>query len=170
MREEFKSVNNQVRIENLAVYLLGQPIRHMYRYPGEKTPSIRIYSQTNSFFDFGRSVGGDPVRLWSHIRHVDNWVALQEIRGLYGLSDEPDKKNIRERIRQQEKEREAAKQAELERKKCWRDEVDFWKKISAACENIMKESVPFSDNWCWAVNQRQLAEYRLDDLCGLLRG
>lgn len=168
MREEFQSVNNQVRIENLAVHLLGQPIRHMYRYPGEKTPSIRIYSQTNSFFDFGRAVGGDPVRLWSHIRHVDNWVALQEIRSLYGLSDEPDRENIKERIRQQEKAQESAKQAEEERKERWRNEVSFWKKISAACENIIQQSEPLSDAWCFAINERQFANYKLDCLCGLI--
>lgn len=170
MKEDFENLKQQVDVQDLATLLLGQPIRQMYRYPGEKTPSIKLYPQTQTFYDFGRGVGGDCVRLWSHVHQCDSWAALKAIRNLYGLSEEPDRGNIKERIRQQEKDREAAKQAEAERKEHWRSEVDFWKKISESCENIVKESEAFSDNWCWAVNERQLAECRLDDLCGLLRG
>ncbi len=168
MREDFENVKSQVDIQDLATMLLGQPIRQMYRYPGEKTPSIKIYARTQSFFDFGRSVGGDCVRLWSHVHQCDSWTALKAIRNLYGLSDEPDRENIKQRIRQQERDRRIAKQAEEERKEHWRSEVDFWKKISEACENIIRQSKPFSDSWCWAVNERQLAECRLDILCGVL--
>ena len=48
----------------------------MYIYPGEKTASIRIYAETQSFYDFGRCTGGDVIRLWSHVRDVDSWTAL----------------------------------------------------------------------------------------------
>lgn len=167
MKEDFESVKAQVRIEDLAVYLLGQPIRKMFRYPGERTASIKIYLQTQSFYDFGRGTGGDAIRLWSYIRYVDNWTAMQEIKCLYGLESEPDK-NIKERIRQQEKTREAVKRAEMERKATWRDEVDFWKKVSESCGNIIQKSEPFSDKWCWAINEKQTADYRLGSLCGLL--
>lgn len=50
----------------------------MYIYPGEKTASIRIYAETQSFYDFGRCTGGDVIRLWSHVRDVDSWTALYE--------------------------------------------------------------------------------------------
>ena len=79
MKENFEIIKAQVDIKNLAVYLLGGPERGMFKYPGEKTASIKIYSQTNSFFDFGRGVGGDCIKLWSHIRHCDSWTALQEV-------------------------------------------------------------------------------------------
>lgn len=170
MREDFENVKSQVDIQDLATMLLGQPIRQMYRYPGEKTPSIKIYARTQSFFDFGRSVGGDCIKLWSHVHRCDSWTALKQIRALYGIEDVQDRENIRERIRQQERDREAAKQAEEERKEHWRGDVDFWKKISGACECVIECSEVFSDDWCWAINQRQLAEYRLDGLCGVLRG
>lgn len=169
MREDFENVKQRVDIRNLATMLLGQPIRQMYRYPGERTGSVKIYPQTQTFYDFGRGVGGDCIRLWAYIRHVDNWTALKEIKALYGLSYELDQ-NIKQCIRQQEKAREAARWAEEERKAAWRSEVDFWKKISESCDMIIRRSAEFSDEWCWAINQRQLAAYRLDDLCGLVRG
>ena len=49
MKENFEIIKAQVDIKNLAVYLLGGPERGMFKYPGEKTASIKIYSQTNSF-------------------------------------------------------------------------------------------------------------------------
>lgn len=167
MKEDFETVKSIVRIEDLATHLLGDSVRGMYRYPGEKTPSIKIYAGTQSFYDFGRATGGDCIKLWGHVRQCDSWTALKAIRNLYGLSDEPDRENIKERIRQQERAREAAKRAEEERREHWRNEVSFWKKISATCENIIQQSEPLSDAWCFAVNERQVAEYKLDSLCGL---
>lgn len=168
MHEDFQEINGLIKIEDEAHYLLGEPVRGMYRYPDERTPSVKIYNQTNTFYDYGRGIGGDCIRLWAYIRHVDNWTALKEIKALYGLSYELDRENIKQCIWQQEKEREAARQAENERKVAWRNEVDFWKKISESCDMIIRRSAEFSDEWCWAINQRQLAAYRLDDLCGLV--
>lgn len=116
MKEDFEDIKGQVRIEDVARHLLGEPVRGMFYYPGERTPSIKIYKSSNSFYDFGRSTGGDCIRLWSYIHHVNNWAALQEIKSLYGIGNEPDRENIKERIQQQEKAREAAKKAEMERK------------------------------------------------------
>ena len=102
MKENFEIIKAQVDIKNLAVYLLGGPERGMFKYPGEKTASIKIYSQTNSFFDFGRGVGGDCIKLWSHIRHCDSWTALQEVAIVFGISTtltEADKENIIAKIK-----------------------------------------------------------------------
>lgn len=169
MKKDFENVKNAVRIEDVARHLLGEPVREMYRHPNEKSASIKIYGKTQSFFDFGRVVGGDCIRLWSHVCRCDSWTALKAIQSLYGLSDEPDRENIKQRIRRQEKAQEAAKQAEAERREAWRSEVDFWKRIFNACEKAIRETRPLSKNWCWAVNQRQIADYRLDDLFGIHR-
>lgn len=168
MKEDFENVKSQVDIQDLATMLLGQPIRQMYRYPDERTGSIKIYPRTQTFYDFGRGFGGDCIKLWSYIHRCDSWTALKQIRALYGIEDAQDRENIKERIRQQEKERENAKRAEAERKVAWRNELSFWKKISVACENIIKQSEAFSEPWCWAINERQIAEYKLDSLCGLI--
>lgn len=167
MKKDFEAVKSIVLIEDIARYLLGDSVRGMYRYPGEKTPSIKIYAGTQSFYDFGRATGGDCIKLWSRVRQCDSWTALKAIRNLYGLSDEPDRENIKERIRQQERAREAAKQAENKRKADWRSEVDFWKKILESCNAIIRRSAEFSDEWTYCMNLRQIVDYRLDYLCGI---
>lgn len=81
MKEDFENIKSQIRIEDVAGYLLGTA-KGMYRYPGERTGSVKVYPMTQSFYDFGRGCGGDSVKLWSHVRGVDSWVALKEIRQL----------------------------------------------------------------------------------------
>ena len=70
MKENFEIIKVQVCIESVAKYLLGQPVHGLYRFPGERTPSIKLYPKTQSFYDFGRNTGGDCIRLWSHIKGV----------------------------------------------------------------------------------------------------
>lgn len=127
MKENFEKIKEQVRIEDLAQYLLGCPVHGMYRYPGERTPSIKMYPATNSFYDFGRGAGGDCVRLWSHVKGCDSWTALREIAALYGISatlNETDKENIVAKIKRQEKAQEKRRQAERREQKQWVMQVD----------------------------------------------
>lgn len=63
MKADFELVKQKIRIEDIANYLLDEPILGMYRFPQERTASIKIYPQTQSFFDFGRGCGGDAIRL-----------------------------------------------------------------------------------------------------------
>lgn len=81
----------------MARYLLEKQ-GHLYKFPSERTASIRIYSATQSFYDFGRGCGGDVIRLWSHVRGVDSWTALKQIRECFGLNT-PDKAHSRDLIR-----------------------------------------------------------------------
>lgn len=167
MKEDFEEIRAQIYIEDIARRLLGEPDRGMFRFPGERTPSIKIYPNTNSFFDFGRGIGGDAVKLWVHVQCCDSWTALKEIRVLYGIKDTPDRENIRSRIKQQEKELEAAEQKKKEQQSAWRNEVDFWKKVSSDFGHFVQKSEPLSDEWCIGINRKQIAEYRLDYLCGI---
>jgi len=167
MKADFELVKQKIRIEDIANYLLDEPILGMYRFPQERTASIKIYPQTQSFFDFGRGCGGDVVRLWSHVCQVDSWTALNEIKTLYGISDMPDRENIRQRIRQQEQANEAARKAKKRHTVAWRRKVDTCKRRIEALDIIQQRAEPFSDAWCMAVNQKQMEEYRLDTLCGI---
>lgn len=169
MKEDFEDIRTRVCIEDVARHLLGEPIKGMFKFPGERTPSIKIYLETGSFYDFGRGGGGDAVKLWAHVRCCDSWTALKEIRVLYGIEDTPDRENIRSRIKQQEKELEAAEQKKKEQQSAWRNEVDFWKKVSDDFEHLIQKSEPFSDGWCLSINKKQIAEYRLDLLCGIYK-
>jgi len=172
LREDFEILKTHVRIEDIAFFLLGDPIREMYRYPGERTASVRIYPRTQSFYDFGRGVGGDAIRLWSHVRNCDSWTSLQQIKAMFGFEDTPNNENIRQRIKAQEEKREAVKQDEKRRKKAWLEEVNRLKKEVEMYDNLLRSPrlKPFSDVRGWCINGKQFAEYKLDLLCGIYGG
>lgn len=167
MRKDFERVKMKVHVEDVAYHLLGEPVRGMFRFPGERTPSIKVYPETNSFFDFGRGVGGDSVKLWAHIRRCDSWDALKEIKALYGIMDTPDKESARKRIKHQEKERRRQEERKQEFENALFGEVDrlkHWADIfRMALEKRLYE--PFSDMWAYCVNELQGIEYKLDILC-----
>ena len=66
-REDFETVSRQIDIETVADYLLKKQ-GHLYKFPGEKTASIKIYPESASFYDFGRGIGGDCIKLSSLAR------------------------------------------------------------------------------------------------------
>ena len=172
MQENFQIIKDQISIESVAQHLLGQPVHGMYRFPGEKTPSIKIYSKTGSFYDFGRNTGGDCVRLWSHVKGCDNWQALNEIAVLYGISTDlntEDGKSIAERIKAQEQAQKERERAEKRKRKQWIMQVDRLHEELELYENLLNSPhiPPLSWVWTWCMNGKQLAEFKLDCLCGV---
>ena len=172
MHENYKSVNAQVDIENIATYLLGKPIRGMYRYPNERTPSIKVYPGTQSFFDFGRSIGGDSVKLWSYIRHCDSWTALNEVASLYGIStafNETDRDNIARRIKAQKTAQKEREQDKKRKQKRWVKEVEHLQEWRKLCQDLLDSGhlSPFCDVRSWCYSEIQIADHKLDVLCGV---
>lgn len=173
MQENFENIRSQVDIENIAIHLMGRPERGMFKHPDEKTPSIKIYKETGSFFDFGRSKGGDVIRLWSHVKGCNNWEALNEIAALYGIPtalNETDRKNIVAKIKRQEKAQKEREQAEKRKRKQWIAQVDRLHEELELYDNLLNSPhiPPLSWVWTWCMNGKQLAEYELDHLCGIL--
>lgn len=166
-REDFKAVAQQVSVESVASYLLEKQ-GHLYRFPGERTASIRIYPATQSFYDFGRGCGGDVIRLWSHVRGVDSWTALKQIRECFGLN-KPDKAHSRAMIEQQEEARQRQLEAKKQEKKRWRMEVDTLKAESSFYQAILdsEHCKPLNWTWCTAQNRLTATEGVLDLLCGV---
>lgn len=136
-----------------------------YIFPSEKTASIRIYPATQSFYDFGRAIGGDSVKLWSHVRGCDSWTALKEIRLTFGLSA-PNRACSRDLIRKQEEARRQRIDAEKEAKREWVQEVD---QLKAECElyQAILDSGHFEPlSWAWCLCKNWLlANGKLDLLC-----
>ena len=173
MKENFEIIKAQVCIESVAKYLLGQPVHGLYRFPGERTPSIKIYKETGSFFDFGRAKGGDAVALWAHVCNCDNWTALRELSAVFGIStalNETDKENIVAKIKRQEKAQKEREQAEKRKRKQWVMQVDRLHEELELYDNLLNSPhiPPLSWVWTWCMNGKQLAEYKLDYLCGVL--
>ncbi len=173
MKKNFEIIKAQVCIESVAKYLLGQPVHGLYRFPGERTPSIKIYKETGSFFDFGRAKGGDAVALWAHVCNCDNWTALRELSAVFGIStalNETDKENIVAKIKRQEKAQKEREQAEKRKRKQWVMQVDRLHEELELYDNLLNSPhiPPLSWVWTWCMNGKQLAEYKLDYLCGVL--
>lgn len=173
MKENFEIIKAQVCIESVAKYLLGQPVHGLYRFPGERTPSIKIYKETGSFFDFGRAKGGDAVALWAHVCNCDNWTALRELSAVFGIStalNETDKENIVAKIKRQEKAQKEREQAEKCKRKKWIAQVDRLHEELELYDNLLNSPhiPPLSWVWTWCMNGKQLAEFKLDNLCGVL--
>ena len=173
MKKNFEIIKAQVCIESVAKYLLGQPVHGLYRFPGERTPSIKIYKETGSFFDFGRAKGGDAVALWAHVCNCDNWTALRELSAVFGIStalNETDKEDIVAKIKRQEKAQKEREQAEKRKRKQWVMQVDRLHEELELYDNLLNSPhiPPLSWVWTWCMNGKQLAEYKLDYLCGVL--
>lgn len=140
----------------------------MYIYPGERTASIKVYMKSNSFYDFGRGVGGDVVRLWAHVKGCDSWTALCQIRETFGLNM-PDRKRSRAMIAQQEQDRKAAEEAKKREKRRWARQVD---QLKAECEMVSGilssgHCEPLSWLWCVCQNRLTTVNIQLDLLCGV---
>ena len=165
-REDFEAVAQQVSIESVAKYLGLQKDGKLYKYPNERTGSVKLYPESNSFFDFGRSIGGDSVKLWSHVQGCDSWTALKEIRAAFGLSV-PDKQHSRDLIRKQEEARQRQLEAKKAEKRRWVREVDILKSECQLYQAILdsEHCKPLSWTWCTCNNRLTTVEGKLDLLC-----
>lgn len=167
MREDFEQIRQQISIETVADHLLQKRGR-MYIFPGERTGSIKLYPENNSFYDFGRGVGGDSIKLWSYIQNCDNWTALQEIKKTFGL-DMPANQYDRNLIKQQELARQQQKAAEKAAKRAWVRQVDQLKAQCKLYQAILDSPhcEPLSWQWCVAKNALTATSGRADMLCGI---
>lgn len=167
-REDFETVSQQVSVESAAKYLGLQKDGKLYKYPGERTGSIKLYPESNSFFDFGRSIGGDSVKLWSHVKGDDSWTALNEMRLAFGLNA-PDKQHSRDLIRKQEEARRRQQEAKKQRQERWIRQVDELKAEAELLSGILRSAhcKPLSWLWCVCQNRLTTVNIQLDLLCNV---
>lgn len=167
-REDFELIRQQIDIETVANYLLEKQGKN-YVYPDEKTASIKLYLDSNSFFDFGRGVGGDCIKLWTHICRVDGWTALQQIRATFALDRVPNKKYNQASIRQQEKVRHQQIEAKKQQQVQWVREIERLKAECSLYQALLESEYckPLSWLWCICRNRLTVANGKLDLLCGI---
>lgn len=63
-----QEIKDFVSISAVADYLGLEEEYGKRKFPGERTASIELYPNTQTFYDFGRAVGGDIFDLLSHIK------------------------------------------------------------------------------------------------------
>lgn len=146
-------------------YFIKSPVSH------DRTWSLCLYPSSNTYCDFaGGNRNGDSISLISYLRGTDNWTALQTLKDFYGLSDakEQDKQELRRKIqrqRQQEQEKRQRQQTFKTALFGCTDDLQRWANIyRLALKNRLYE--PFSDMWCYIMDELQQTEHKLDILCG----
>ncbi len=166
----FERIREQVPILEIAQHLL-KPGKNpnLFFYPNEKEPSIKIYPETNSFFDFGRHSGGDCIRLWSHICQVSDMEAAKAIASICGIDLGTSDKITAAEIKHRQKAKLDTDRAQNQTWRRWRQEVDSLKAREQFYENLLDSPhvSPFSWPWVWCKNDLQKVRYRLDILCGI---
>ena len=65
-----QEIKDFVSISAVADYLGLEEEYGKRKFPGERTASIELYPNTQTFYDFGRAVGGDIFDLLSHIKGI----------------------------------------------------------------------------------------------------
>ena len=145
-------------------YFVKSPATH------DKTASLAIYPNSNRFCDFANgNLSGDCIAFVAYVKGCNQWQALKELQAFYELTDsrEADRQEAQRRIELQqleERRKEERKQAFYRALWTQIDDLKRWAVIySTAIEKAVFE--PFSDGWCYCVNELQKTEYWLDILC-----
>src|ERR1035437_2353103 len=58
-------------------------------YRNEGSASCMVYSETNTFYDYGNSEGGSVIDLYMAVYNIEVGVAIKELASMYGLSGAP---------------------------------------------------------------------------------
>ena len=136
----------------------------------DRTASLALFPNSNRFTDFSNAnYSGDIIGFVAYVKGCNQWQALKELQAYYGLTDsrEQDRQEAQRRILlQQQEERRKEERRQGFYRALWEqiDDLKRWAVIySTAIEKELFE--PFSDEWCYCLNEKQKVEYRLDILC-----
>jgi len=84
-------------------------VRHntcrMAKHPSDNTPSMKIYTDTNSFYCFGCKASGSTVDYAMGVKNIGIYEAVQLVERLFGLSRIRNKAGIRTKMARQQLER-----------------------------------------------------------------
>lgn len=92
---DLQKIKEQVSIYDVAESLLRLEKQDgKYKYPGERTASIKLYPENNRFHDFGRNVNGDIFDLMIHVRGCTLKEATAELKTAFNIKDSLIGKNV----------------------------------------------------------------------------
>lgn len=84
-------IKEVVQIEDLA-NRCGYPVKNngfcFSIYRDEKTPSLKIYPGTNTFWDYSSAQGGSVIDFWMGIYNIDFKSAVQDLANVFGIDRE----------------------------------------------------------------------------------
>lgn len=136
----------------------------------EKTPSCKIYPGNRGFYDFSAATGGDTLKFASIALGLDSWQAAQYLIEAFHLPiDTKNSALTRQKVQKLKQQREADQKRKNVGKKKWVAEMDNLKAIIQTCEDILLSPhiQPLTDLWCMAVERRNKAIIRANELVGI---
>lgn len=81
-------IKEAVQIEDLA-NRCGYPVQRngfcFSIYKDEKTPSLKVYPGTNTFWDFSSAQGGSVIDFWMGVYNVDFKTAIDDLANVFGI-------------------------------------------------------------------------------------
>lgn len=86
-----EQIKSRIKIEDLVQRfgLRNNQSKYVYSiYKPEKTPSMRIYERTNSYYCFSSGVGGDVIKFYQDYYKIETKQAIKELADLCGLSNQ----------------------------------------------------------------------------------
>lgn len=174
MSEIFRLINESLNSRNVAEHF-GFTVNSngFCKSPlnkDEKTPSCKIYPGNRGFYDFSAATGGDTLKFASITLGVDSWQAAQYLIEAFHLPIDMKNTHLtRKRVQEIKQQREADQKRKAVGKKKWVAEMDSLKTVIATCEELLKSPhiQPMSDLWCSAVEQRNKAIIRANELVGI---
>lgn len=169
-----REVNELLSMPNVAQFLGFEPdSKGFIRSPfhEEKTASCKLYPEPGrGFYDFSSGTGGDCIRFVSLTQGVDSWTACKMMTNAFNLPVDLHNDNLtRKKVQELKQQREADQKRKAVGKKKWVAEMDSLKTVIATCEELLKSPhiQPMSDLWCSAVEQRNKAIIRANELVGI---
>lgn len=171
--EIFKQVNQALTCQQVAECLgftvNSKGFTHSPINKDEKTPSCKIYPGNRGFYDFSSATGGDSLKFASLVLGVDNWQAAQYLIGYFNLNIDTNGGISPAEFEKLKRQREADQLRKAVEKQKWVAEMDNLKATISICENLLVSPrvEPLSDVWCMAVNQRNKAIVKANELVGI---
>lgn len=174
MSEIFKQVNQALTCQQVAECLgftvNSKGFTHSPINKDEKTPSCKIYPGNRGFYDFSSATGGDSLKFASIALEVDSWQAAQYLIEAFHLPiDTKNSALTRQKVQELQRRREANQRRRNLKKQKSVNEMDSLKSTIRTCENLLTSPhiEPLSDIWCAAVEQRNKAIVKANELIGI---
>lgn len=169
-----KDVNSMLNMPDVARFLGFEPDKKGFiksPFHPEKTASCKLYDGLGKgFYDFSSGTSGDCIKFVSLTQNLDNWQSSRLMIEAFNLP--VDMKNThltRQRVQKIKQKREADRKRKTVDQRKWVAEMDSLKTIIRTCEDILiSEHVqPLTGLWCIAVEQRNKAIVRANELVGI---
>lgn len=166
-----REVNELLSMPNVARFLGFEPDSKGFiksPFHAEKTASCKLYPEPGrGFYDFSSGTGGDCIRFVSLTQGVDSWTACKLMAEAFNLPISLENSSLtRQKVRELKQQRENDQRRRNLKKQKSVNEMDSLKSTIRTCENLLisPHIEPLSDIWCAAVEQRNKAIVKANEL------